>query len=238
MATILDTSSPMDISAMPLPYIQTGARDSNSHPKGRKGKRYLWGTRDSQAARETPGRPGSRRFQRYLNRSFLLNQTAELHADDFVIASSTTSVFTEILSDGDKLSIWEQFLDMNEHEQNEILLSFSEEADAWIDLSPEQNFNMIDKKLRKVLQLQLCRDFLAQLESELIQRISGEMSSLAYTFTEPWHRMICHGICQYYSLHSQSTNVKGGKRVVIVSKTKHTRVPAVPLSQHLRNQAL
>jgi len=235
MAAVFETSTPMEISTMPLPYIQTGARDSNAHPKGRRGKRYHWGVRDSLANRDTPGRPGSRRFQRYLNKAFLLNQSADLEANDFVITASSSSIFTEILGDGDKLATWEQFLDMNEHEQSEILFAVSEQVECWIDLSPEQNFNMIDKKLRRVLQLHLCSDFLSELEAEILQRISGEMTSLVYTFAEPWHRMICHGICQYYSLHSQSTDVKGGKRVVVVSKTKRTRIPAVSLSQHLKS---
>jgi len=247
MAAVFFESSLQASLSAPLPYVPTRSRDSNAHEKGRRGKRYQWGFRDSQVNRDSTGRPGSKRFQRYLNRSFLLDQSNDVEFDDFSILMNTKTVFTDLHQNSETLSKWEEFIEVTEEKQEQLLIGLSIDVSKFVqqkithrrefiqNMSPEASFNAIDKKLRRVLHNYGNSQMLADLDSELVQYITtGEFGSLVFTFSESYQRMLCHGICQFYSLNSQSQDMASGKRIVIVSKTQETRVPAITLTQHLQ----
>jgi len=250
-AVIFETSLPTSLNA-PLPYASTRSRDSNAHEKGRRGKRYQWGYRDSQVNRDSSGRPGSKRFQRYMNRSFLLEQSNEVEFDDFSIVMTSKTAFTDLHQNSETLRQWEEFIEVTEEKQQQLLVGLSIDVSNYVqqkitqrqeflkNMSAVERFNAIDRKLRRVLQIYGNSQILAELDSELLQYIAtGEFGSLMYTFSEPYQRMLCHGIiCQFYALNSQSQDMASGKRTVIVSRTKETRVPVITLTQYLGCAAL
>jgi len=227
--------------------VQYAGASNSGVPNNRQKKKKSfgsWAIRDSQAKRDFIGRPGSKRFQRHLNRSFLLDQSDVSH-DDFNVYPRSRSIFGQLLSDSEKLSHWEAFIEISEDQQEALLVSLSADVSDYLEQEPIQDehtseiqFKNIDKKLRKLLKMHLESKILSDLDAQMYQYVNdGNFDSLIYSFNEPFHRMICHGICQFYALHSHSKDVSE-QRVVVVSKTKKTKFPKETLSEHLKRMTL
>lgn len=203
-----------------------------------------WAIRDSQSRRDFVGRPGSKRFQRHMNKSFLLEQT-EVSREDFYVFPKTRSIFGELMNDSEKLSQWENFIEVTEDQQEALLVSLSADVSDFLEkehsqdeVTSELQFSKIDKKLRKLLKVHLESKILSDLDAQMYEYVNnGNFETLIYSFNEPFHRMICHGVCQFYALHSHSKDV-AEERVVVVSKTKRTRFPKQTLSEHLKMMTL
>jgi hypothetical protein len=181
------------------------------------------------------GRPGSKRFQRFVNKSFLLDNEDDLNAEDLVVFSSTSTALTLICEESNK-KIWEPFVSVTEEQQKNMIaiIEPTRGTAAEVPLSSARSFASIEVKIRKVLKANIDSEFFLSLEKELLNYIeSDDVSTLEYSFPEAYHRMLCHGICQYYNLKSISKNDKGG-RILVVDKKKESRNPGETLIQHLR----
>jgi len=229
--------------------IQAGGNvrqvDPARPPKGRK-RNYRWTAKDSAARFEDVGKMGSKRYQRFLNKTFLIDQERQLDAADYNIFVHCCTPFTQLWEEPQKLRVWEPFIDVTEERQEELLLSLSVDISNYIqnmteeanNLGPSASFKIIDRKIRKLLKRHLSSEFLMDLDDEIVGYIRlGDYNSLVYSFSDTYHRMICHGICQFYALQSRSKNSKGD-RIVVVSKTEHTSIPNQTLSQHLQKLKL
>jgi len=184
------------------------------------------------------GRPGSKRFQRYVNKSFLLENEDELRMEDLIVFQAPTITPLSLLFEERNKKIWEPFVSVTEEQQKNMIaiveMSSSRHTAADVTLSSPQSFDLIDMKIRKILKNNSESEFFSDLEKELLHYIeSDEIDSLAYSFEETYHRMICHGISQYYNLESRSKN-ENGNRIVVVQKKKDSRVPGETLSQFLQ----
>jgi len=225
--------------------IQAGGHvrqvDPAKPPKGRK-RNYRWTSKDSSARFEDVGKMGSKRYQRFLNKTFLIDQERQLDAADFNIFVHCCTPFTQLWQEPKKLQVWEPFIDVTEERQEELLVSLSVDISNYLQNMTEESasasFKIIDRKIRKLLKRHLRSEFLMALDDEILGYIRlDDYNTLVYSFSDPYHRMICHGICQFYSLQSRSKNSKGD-RVVVVSKTQHTSIPNQTLSQHLQKLQL
>lgn len=73
-------------------------------------------------------------------------------------------------------------------------------------------FSRVDDEGRALLKRQVAPEFVIQLEKELIQFIqstsdpSSQKKELILKISDGFHRLLCHAICQYYSLQSQSNS--------------------------------
>lgn len=227
--------------------VQYAGANSSGTPSNRQKKKKSfgsWAIRDSQAKRDFVGRPGSKRFQRHMNKSFLLEQDGVSH-EDFYVYPRTRSIFGELMNDDEKLAQWQEFLEITEEQQQNLLVSLSADVSNYLEkehsqdeLTSDMQFKKIDKKLRRLLKGHLESKILSDLDSQMYQYVSeGNFESLIYSFNEPFHRMICHGVCQFYALHSHSKDI-AEDRIVVVSKTKRTKFPKKTLSEHLKSMTL
>jgi len=104
-------------------------------------------------------------------------------------------------------------------------------------------FQKIDKNLRNLLKRRSEGELVCSVDKIISShfyfndwKCNGEdlkshSSTLRYPVVDPYHRLICHGVCQYYALLSHSRNLPNGERVLIISTSK--RRPLIKPSQTL-----
>jgi len=224
-------------------YIRTGdpepidMLDAHERANDKRRRKWKW---ISGAQRTRSGKPGSRRHQQWLNESFL-SDTAQLEVTDFTVVPNVKSLFTELFEQEHKLKQWEQFVESTEEEQNEILVSVSisvrngEEFKQPSTLTSSQSFQKIDKRIRKVLQKHFESEFLCNLDQEIANWVKVEdYNTLRYSFEDSFKRLMCHGVCQFYSLKSISKPIMPNKKIVEIKKPNNFRPPETTLLQHLK----
>eukprot|EP01118_Nematostelium_gracile_P014046 TRINITY_DN53_c0_g1_i1.p1 TRINITY_DN53_c0_g1~~TRINITY_DN53_c0_g1_i1.p1 ORF type:complete len:295 (+),score=74.96 TRINITY_DN53_c0_g1_i1:191-1075(+) len=253
--------------------------------------------RDSQSRSHNTGRPGSRRYQRFLNKSFLQEQIWDLQVEDFSIKVPTSlSPFTCLFESANNMERWSPFVEVTEEIQCQLLSGLrrkrmrtdqiqlesktevfikteietgSAEFDDFvmvdsefddfeeiggstvhIKMEPDQFmpqlvevqkeiqlqpaprlFQNIEKRIRRVIQKDFTNPILVSLENQIIEFIeSNSKQSLNIKLEDSFHRMICYGICQFYSLKTKSLQ---GKNIVVVNKPKRVIYPSVSLAEFL-----
>jgi len=190
------------------------------------------------------GRPGSRRFQRHLNKSFL-SAPEEIEAQDIVFFTSPMTPLSNIFEKGNQRK-WEPFRAVTEEEQGILLKSFGIKMQP-DDKTPSERvmrtarmrYDRIEKKNKQILRKIFQDDFFIDLEKDLLKRFLNEdiaerqQGPLEYSFELPFHRVACHSLCQYYNLHSVSKDKSDGTRVVQVQLKNSSLIPGQILSQYL-----
>eukprot|EP00027_Filamoeba_sp_ATCC50430_P009818 CAMPEP_0168560182 /NCGR_PEP_ID=MMETSP0413-20121227/10922_1 /TAXON_ID=136452 /ORGANISM="Filamoeba nolandi, Strain NC-AS-23-1" /LENGTH=274 /DNA_ID=CAMNT_0008591463 /DNA_START=187 /DNA_END=1011 /DNA_ORIENTATION=+ len=220
--------------------------------------------RDSLKRREKIGKPGSRRHQRWMNRVFLMEQEAELELEDFTVLDPAIprTALSQIFEDSLFHEIWAPFVDITEEQEEKLLMSldftlthktdkykrevgvsFDEEEDEDEEneekmFPAHESFKRIDKKIRKVLQQQIENEFLSSMDKEIASYIQiKEFNTLTYSFEDSFHRLICHGICQFYSLRSRSEDSDTGDRILVIKKPTTLLKPSTTLTEFLQKKA-
>jgi len=201
------------------------------------------------------GRPGSRRYQRYLNRSFLLENERNITPQDLLVFSQITTPLSMVLQDSNHLKNWEPFISTSEEKQEHMLKKLTNgsehntnksNARRMSSSSASDSFALIDLKIRKLFKKSgvLECEIFDNLEKEITCFILGNdndnnnSTSLTYSFDSTYQRMLCHGICQYYRLESRSQSVDDDNdvdhKIVIVKKKHESCIPNETLSTHLQ----
>jgi len=238
-----------------LEEISTSVPSPSNPVSPKKRQRYV-PMRDSQARFSRVGKPGSKRFQRYMNDSFLHN-VLDLEPEDFQL-QSVRSTFSLLFEEQNEKK-WAPFVDITEEEQDYLLFSMNhvkkgeEEEDEFGDFviipienmetkqedcsfHPETKFRKVDKKIRRFIQKNPTNPFLLSMDEEIVKYIEmGTFQPKIFSFDQSFQRMICHGICQFYSLNSFSRENEKGSRVVTVRKPlKGFSTPSITLSIFLQ----
>jgi hypothetical protein len=168
------------------------------------------------------------------------------------------SAFTKIVTNEIDRELIEPYLHMHTDAQQKLLDKMllqnimknqEHKAQAKLkDMTASARFSRIEDQLRVGLRREAaCSDlvFIAQLEQELVnymnciakQESRDEAIPLVLSFVENFYRFLCHGICQYYCLHSSSVDYRG-QRVTVISTPKNSDIrnhfPSTPLHQYLR----
>jgi len=263
MATILK-SKPIQIPSQGFRGSQQsqsyGAQPNAPTASPSKRKSNSWTPqRDSLNRRNNIGKPGSRRHQRWLNRMFLMEQEVELELEDFKIFDTTKTALSQIFEDSFCSEIWAPFVDVTEEQEEQLLMSIDvtlthkndKESDLEVEVSfddeddssddqmfpAQESFKRIDKKIRKVLQQQIENEFLSSMDKEIANYIQiKEFNTLTYSFEDSFHRLICHGICQFYSLRSRSEDSETGDRILVIKKPATILKPSTTLTQFLQQK--
>jgi len=99
---------------------QLGDTFTQTTPTARK--IFRWAARDNLASRNRIGRPGSKRYQRYINRSFLgdLGSEGEMELDFRMMES--TSPFSILFEESNRKK-WDPFVEVTEEKQEKLLIS-------------------------------------------------------------------------------------------------------------------
>jgi len=225
---------------------------------GRRG--YVPPMRHSHARATRIGRPGSKRYQRFLNKEYLSEQQWDLEFEDFQAVRFGCTPFSALFEEHNS-RIWEPFIDITEEEEQWLLRQLEEgkssnveerdELGDWIIIQQEED-NLLDefvdqaihgatsllriqKDIRKFMRRNPDSPFLLAMDKEIADYIEAESQLLTYTLETSFQRLICHGICQYYALRSRSEDQIDGTRLTIVSKPKGgISLPSHTLSEYLQ----
>jgi len=217
--------------------------------------RTRW-VRDSVTRLNKIGRPGSRRYQRYLNREFLQEQQWDLQPEDFQVVCFSKTTFS-LLFEEENRQLWAPFVDVTEEEERVMLqrmcsgrpVEENDELGDWVVIDsinaesevkknpivkPHICFMRVDKRVRKYIQKNPDSPMLESMDKGITQYIQEEKRKKTYNFENSFHRLICHGVCQFYSLHSCSEDNEDGSRALHISKPRSHNSPSVTLSEFLQ----
>jgi len=210
-----------------------------------KRSRYVPIPRISVPRSQYIGRPGSRRYQRFLNRSFLTGQEVEVETQDLIVFEAPTITPLGSLTEPENRKLFEPFVSVTEEEQQVLFASINvhmtprtNAADIsrqHVSISAAKSFQRIDKKIRKLLKVNLKNDFFRDFDQEIANLIQNGSRALEYSFEDSFGRLICHGICQYYSLMSRSIDTTRG-RIVVIERKASTTIPGETLTQYLQRK--
>jgi len=242
--------------------------NSINYPNGSQRKHRQLLVRDSQARLDKVGRPGSKRYQRYLNKSYLYEHEWNLEPEDFEVARKSSSPFSALFDEVNRTK-WEPFIDVTEEQQEYLLRKLQDASVSLVEVDEQEDefgdfvmisseykvipideevkkmtqtqslpvdfhFQKVDRKIRKFIRKNPNDPFLRSLDCKIVEYIQHtSYQSKTFSFHGSFHRMVCHGICQFYSLHSKSQNISD-TRVVVVRKPKSKiAFPSITLSQFL-----
>eukprot|EP01132_Coremiostelium_polycephalum_P001970 gene1970-2421_t len=215
-----------------------------SQPKTRLPIKKKKSNRDSLAFRESPGKPGSRKYKRYMNTQFLkdggsLKDKFQAEMDFTLIETKKTLLFYQ---DQPFKKHWEPFHEITYDKQQEIISSLSPEA----DIKPEKQHNINTRfaKLRKSLRPLFKQPFLhnsyfiTTAEQKLIAFWHDIYAKQIEVFIpDSYQRLLLHGLVSYYSLFSKSFTSKDGQRITVISKPKvMPPFPDLSLTEYLLNE--
>lgn len=206
-------------------------------------RRFVPPVRDSQSRVNRIGKPGSKRYQRFVNKEYLMQQQWDLEMEDFQCVRFGLTPFSPLFEEHNK-RIWEPFLDITEEEEQMMLKQLKErkllsleqkdEFGDWVMVDNEEDFEdlleprvdasisilKIQKNIRKFIKKNPDSSLLFNLDKEIFEYVESTETSLTYTFESSYQRMMCHGVCQYYSLCSRSEDQEDGSRKMIITRPK------------------
>ncbi|KYQ91491.1 hypothetical protein DLAC_07248 [Tieghemostelium lacteum] len=199
-----------------------------------KKKKYYYRSRDSQAFRESPGKPGTKRFNRYLNNLFLKNASSlneQFEAEmDFCHYEMNNNLYYQDNKNWDKL-----FKGITCERQSEILTQFkkrkpTDKADKQKQLQKiNQSFAKLRKNLRPIFKKPWTTNsyFISTSETQIINFCQQSfLKSTEVYIPDPYQRLLLHGMVDYYSLLSKSYTNSSGQRCTVIYKPKV--MPSLP----------
>jgi len=215
-----------------------------SYPPLRRKRTWQWGPRDHLPTQPRLPKPGSRRYQRYVNTEFLKESAGELDECDLLVFDSSHSLFASLHTSESHRVVWERFVTSSEEEQHHVLRrsakAFSSSAPRSRSVA-EHHFRRVDKRIRRLLKRKTHVEFVGEWEGRVVEyaQLPAKRPPLKYACQDSYQRLLCHGVCQYYALPSQSKDTRAGKRFVEVRKpASPPALPAETLSDYLRSLSL
>eukprot|EP01119_Soliformovum_irregulare_P002274 TRINITY_DN1255_c0_g1_i1.p1 TRINITY_DN1255_c0_g1~~TRINITY_DN1255_c0_g1_i1.p1 ORF type:complete len:241 (+),score=38.75 TRINITY_DN1255_c0_g1_i1:84-806(+) len=203
----------------------------------RKKKSIRYGTRDSLRSRLFPGKPGTRRHQRHLNRTFLTDRIDEVEAEDWFVPDAYPTFF----SNEQNMEAWKVLMEITEDQLQEFFsameeLSVNEPQPKRYTTAfqgAQAAYAKIDKQTRACMKRHSGSPRLTELDIEILAFANSSEKAISFQFDHSPHRLVCHGICQYYSLISQSVTNKAGVRTTLIYKPDEHTIPTISLTEFM-----
>eukprot|EP01117_Protostelium_nocturnum_P006628 TRINITY_DN2386_c0_g1_i4.p1 TRINITY_DN2386_c0_g1~~TRINITY_DN2386_c0_g1_i4.p1 ORF type:complete len:220 (+),score=70.98 TRINITY_DN2386_c0_g1_i4:85-744(+) len=185
------------------------------------------------------GLPGSRRYNRWLNKAYLMEQEGELELEDFELYHKAKSSFSKILDEPGNVT-WEPFVNVTEENQKKMMHSMGcqeehSKKSGRIDTN-EGAWENLDSRVKRLLLKNFDSDTLAAIDSDV--REYAMQDSVAAKIAAPedaYGRLLYHAICQIYLLKSHSVTVDQNRVLIIEKKTTFHPLPSWTIPQFLRN---
>ncbi|GAM24421.1 hypothetical protein SAMD00019534_075960 [Acytostelium subglobosum LB1] len=205
-----------------------------SGPKFTPKKKSKFATnRDSLAFRESPGKPGTKRYNRYLNTKFL--------KDGGVLKDQFTAIMDHdlyeknerlVYQDGEMAYHWEPFRNISFDKQQEMIGHVEEDKETNKSrkkyLKTEkinQSFSLLQKNIREAFKkpfIQNC-DIVTEIENRMIEFVSNPFVKTTEVELESGHhRLLLHGVGSYYSVFTKSKERHTAITIIITKLTNHT----------------
>eukprot|EP01080_Neovahlkampfia_damariscottae_P007913 gene7913-12381_t len=165
----------------------------------------------------------------YENPSDFMKKNEMITLEEFktLFVNEYQSVFDELLLHDDLLKLYRKD-ELEDYEYEEKTMKKS---------TPASKFAKIDKDARLQLRREIGNKFIGVFERDLIPWIladTGLDEPLAILFQDSFQRKLCHSICKFYSLASESFTTKDNERIVVVRKTIDTEDDGILLSSYLK----
>eukprot|EP01137_Pigoraptor_chileana_P030825 Opistho-2@17827 len=200
--------------------------------------------RDSLNSRLNPGFEGSRRYRRWENLCFLLDNAGEIDEyKDVILPNKSRSYFASLFEDEAKLKTWLSFLEASEEAQLSIAAigthskkAVPKESDFCMEpSSPADCFGRIERHIRDALRCtNVPKGLLEYMEKELVDAfMTSSQFVLVWMLGSSYDRLLAHGLCQYYSLVSRSEDTDQGRQTIIENPNDFFTVPEAPLCAFL-----
>ena len=155
------------------------------------------------------------------------NEMITLEEFKSLFVNEYQSVFDELLLHEDLLKLYRKDeLQEDEHEVEVIKKS-----------TPASKFARIDKDSRLQLRREIGFKFIGVFEKDLIPWIVSDTrldEPLTILFQDSFQRKLCHSICKFYSLASESFTTKDNERILCIRKTIDTEDDGILLSSYLK----
>lgn len=261
---------------------------------GRRKKPRFFHQRDSIEKRMKPGRPGTPRYQRYLNQCFLKELQKEIVVDDeFDDWDELTDImdkdkfvdfeggfFAVLHNDKEAAKLWAPFLNVTLEENQELMSnlssSYSREEIPIKHKIPQRYWEPLQKCTKNAhywtficgvevhimhfleLIASTPRDVASMAEMvstvsfveqgcenpfELCLTRDGDKNFPSFTLVLPssYHRLLCHGLCSYYNLLSESrdepcgrvTHVRIGRCMEKCGSDWYPSIPELSLASYI-----
>ncbi|PRP86709.1 hypothetical protein PROFUN_02858 [Planoprotostelium fungivorum] len=132
------------------------------------------------------GLPGSRRYRRWLNKSYLMEQEGELEIEDFVLFhQSHQPVFTT------KCQAWDQFVNTTEEHQGEMLKSMGAEFSQNVQQHHGDRWSMMDNRLKRLLISSFGSDALLSIDTQVRNFLEASEVSMDLVSEDTYGRLLC-----------------------------------------------
>ena len=129
--------------------------------------------RDSLKQRYSPGRPGSRRHQRFQNDQALREDLTDQDLRD-LYSMDWRSALSELFEDSSKMQAWQDFCSATEEEQRAMLVLVQRSGVCKKRaVQPLERFKRIDRRVKALVKRGVGRGFLAMFEHRLCQLVYG-----------------------------------------------------------------
>lgn len=178
---------------------------------GSPSKKWKWGPRNS-TRKPRQGKPGSkyyfylkkfiqllfffskRRYQRWLNASYLMDLEADLEISDFTV-EPPSSMFQTVFDDDEFYTMWCPFIETTEEYELEMLSYFEKPQSCKVSsdpLTPEQSYRKIHRETRRLLHKYVETEFLNDLDNEISSFVFDwtAVHELSFQIDNPFHRLL------------------------------------------------
>jgi len=215
---------------------------STRYPKKKKTR----SNRDSLAFRESPGKAGSKRYNRYMNTQFLKTAGSlgnQFEAEmDFQIMEQNKNLFYQDQVANSKY--WDQFLNITFDKEQELIgdeRNKHQHVNAHNTQDINASFVKLQKNIRPLFKKPFLKDsvFIHQAETQIHNFINNTFEkTMEVSIQDPYKRLILHGLVQYYSLLSKSYTTSTGQRNTVIRKPKvMPPFPTQTIAQYLESES-
>ncbi|EGC32832.1 hypothetical protein DICPUDRAFT_98760 [Dictyostelium purpureum] len=216
--------------------------NTNNGVRSAATKKKSKSNRDSLAFRESPGKPGTKRFNRYLNTQFLKtagslgdNINAEM---DYSFTESKNTLFYQ--DSQNSTFYFDNMVNITCDQEEELIDSIQQQTKNAHNESTadgEQLFSKLRKSLRPFFKKSFLLDnlFIQETEQQILEFLeNSSIKQMEYNQSNPSKRIIIHGLSSYYSLQSKSHSTKNGQRILVIRKPRNLPpLPEISITQYL-----
>jgi len=238
----MESSSPYKLRSSPkkefIPKDDETCDNSENNMMKKKKKKFKYGSRDSLAKRYSPGKEGSRRYNRYLNdlqaRTFYRSDTeSDFESDIWDDLYDETyepsyGCFGDLFLNEDTLNSWSPFIDTTEEKQSGLLDDFFDSDDSYDDSSDDEYINMRRVSKKVVKRSKNC-SILHHIDSELYNFQEHHDDQKVFLYEDSYRRLLVHSVSEYYNMGSYSKDMENGERITIVRKKISQKCREKPL---------
>jgi len=150
-----------------------------------------------------------------MNKAYLMELESELELEDFLLYPTVPHkpVFTN------DSQLWGQFVSTTEERQAEMLRVLNPPTEVH---GERPSWEKIDPRVKRMMLSAAQGDPLRSINNDVCNFLQSEEKSIILKSEDGFGRLLCHGVCQYYNIKTQSI-LMNGSRVVRAEKTPQSK---------------